>query len=293
MTFAAPLLHHEIVGPPGAPLLVLGPSLGTSSALWDPQLHRLAAGFRVLRYDLPGHGGSPAEALRDPAPGRTSVGDLAGLVLDLVDTVTAEGDRGRFHYAGISLGGAIGSYLAVHQPDRILSLSSVCSSARFGEPGPWRERAALVREEGMAPVLASSAGRWFADPESAASPRGRALLAGLAATDPAGYAACCDALAAYDLRPALGRITAPTLVVAGSRDVATPLDHARELADGIEGAGLTVLDMAHLAVERPIGLGRTLAAHLAGARPVYGDVPVGLPAPAPHEELSPRAGRPD
>ncbi|MDX3228333.1 alpha/beta fold hydrolase [Streptomyces sp. ME19-01-6] len=256
------LPHHRADGPADAPLLVLGPSLGTSTAIWDAYLPALAADHRVLRFDLPGHGGSPAELLGDPEPGSTTVEDLASLVLDLVDFH----GRDRFHYAGISLGGAIGAQLAVRCPERIASLVLLCTSARFGEPQPWRERAESVRLKGMGPLLAASPGRWFADPGTAGTPVGRALLQNLADTDPAGYAACCDALAAYDLRADLRRIKAPTLVIGGTQDVATPLHHARELAGGIPGATLTTVGCGHLALEEPRKVELALHPFLAATR---------------------------
>lgn len=241
------LLHHRAVGPADAPLLVLGPSLGTSMTIWQPQLPALSRSYRVLSFDLPGHGGSPSAVLSAPEPGGTTVEDLGSLVLDLVE----HHGRERFHYAGISLGGAVGAHLAVQHADRVASLGLICSSAHFGPPQPWRERAALVRLKGTEPLLATSPGRWFAEPGTAETPLGRALLRNLADADPVGYAACCDALAAYDCRPDLARITAPTLVVGGSHDLATPLDHARELADGIPGATLETVAAGHLAVEQP------------------------------------------
>lgn len=265
-------LHHHVAGPAGAPLLVLGPSLGTSAALWEPQLGALEGDFRVLRFDLPGHGASPAELLRDVRPGGTTVADLAGLVLDVVSE--HEG-HGTFHYAGVSLGGAIGAHLAAHYPRRVRTLGLVCTSAHFGGSGPWLDRAALVRADGMAPVRAATPGRWFTDPDTAAgSVRGTALLQGLADTDPSGYAACCDALAAYDLSGCLDRITAPTLVVGGEADLATPLDHAKELARGIPRAALATLPTGHLAFEAPEALGALLAEHLRTAtRDTAGRVP--------------------
>jgi 3-oxoadipate enol-lactonase len=213
----------------------------------------------VLRYDLPGHGGSDAGLLPAQETGRSTVADLARLVLGLADH---HGLR-TFHYAGVSLGGAIGAQLAVHHPERLASLALVCTSAHFGDAAPWHERAALVRAEGTAPLVATAPGRWFADPDTAATPRGAALLSDLARTDPAGYAACCDALAAYDLRTVLERITAPTLVVAGSHDVAAPPADARELAQGIRGARLEMVDAGHLAgVEVPDEVTSLLLAHL-------------------------------
>ncbi|WP_051821426.1 alpha/beta fold hydrolase [Streptomyces sp. SCSIO 75703] len=253
----APPLHHDLAGPVDAPPLILGPSLGTSSAVWEPQLASLARTFRVLRFDLPGHGGSPTAALPDPAPGRTTARDLAALVLRLAD---AQG-WDRFHYAGISLGGALGAHLAAFHPERVASLALVCSSAHFGPAAPWLLRADLVRREGTAPLLATSPERWFADAATADTAFGRRLLGTLAEADPAGYAACCDALAVLDLRPDLGRITAPTLVVGGGADTATPPEHARELAGSIPRAALEIVDCGHLAVERPEALDAVLTAH--------------------------------
>lgn len=246
------LPHHRLAGPPGGAPLILGPSLGTSLAVWEPQVAGLARHHRVLRFDLPGHGGSPAAAPADLA-------DLAAGVLRLAD---AQGWR-RFAYAGISLGGAVGLYLAAHHPERVTSLAVVCASAHFGDPDAWRRRAALVRAEGTAALVASRPGTWFA-PEVADTPRGAALLADLRATDDDCYAACCQLLAACDLRQDLTAITAPTLVVAGRDDPATPPDHAREIADAVPGATLTELPgAAHLAtVERPRAVLSALLTHL-------------------------------
>lgn len=264
MTSPVPqLLHHRLDGPEDAPPLVLGPSLGTSLAVWEPQLAELTRTHRVLRFDLPGHGSTPTFVLPDAAPGATTVADLARLVLHLAD----HHGWSTFHYAGISLGGAIGAHLAVHRPDRVASLAMVCSSARFGEPAGWHERAAAVRENGTAPMLGPTPGRWFADPGTAAGPRGTALLADLAAADRTGYAACCDALAGYDVRSQLWSVAARTLVVAGRQDPATPPAHAREIVDGVPGAALAeVAGAAHLAgVERPDAVDAALRVHLDAA----------------------------
>ncbi|MFF1868745.1 3-oxoadipate enol-lactonase [Streptomyces sp. CB03911] len=249
------LLHHRTDGPDGAPALLLGPSLGTSLAVWDPQVPQLARHHRVVRFDLPGHGGSPAGLL----PAGADAGDLARLVLDLADHLGID----RFAYAGISLGGAIGTHLAVHHPERVSSLALICSSARFGNPEAWRERARTVRDHGTGPVADTAAGRWFtADFQD--TPAARTLVADHCGADPAGYAACCDVLAALDLRAALHRIDAPVLVVAGRDDPATPPVHSRELADHIPGATLLEIPgAAHLAgVERPQAVLAALLTHL-------------------------------
>jgi len=241
-------LDHRLDGPLHGVPLILGPSLGTSARVWERQMRALTRRHRVLRFDLPGHGGS------EPDPGADTVARLADLVADLADAQGWE----TFHYAGISLGGAIGATLAASRPDRVASLALVCSSASFGPAEPWLERAALVGSQGMAPLVAASPARWFAGDGDAR------LVAALADVDPASYAACCTALARYDLREHLGHITAPTLVIAGRADAATPPAHARELADGIAGATLMEIPRAgHLAtVDQPDAVVHALLDHL-------------------------------
>jgi 3-oxoadipate enol-lactonase len=245
------ILHHRIDGPPGAPVVVLGPSLGTSTELWNPVLPALTGRWRTLRYDLPGHGGSPA-----PAEGFT-VENMAEAVAGKLDTLGID----RVAYAGVSLGGAVGQALALIAPERVASLILICTSPRFGPAGPWRERAALVRREGVGPVADSAPQRWFTPGFEDPAP----YVAMHRATDPEGYAACCDALALFDATARLPEISAPTLVIAGADDLPTPPEgHADRLAAGIPGAALTVLEGAgHLAVaERPGPAAEAITAHL-------------------------------
>ncbi|MGQ5595756.1 bifunctional 3-oxoadipate enol-lactonase/4-carboxymuconolactone decarboxylase PcaDC [Streptomyces sp. ESR1.13] len=247
------LLNHLSEGPASAPPLLLGPSLGTSYALWDAVAPELSAGHRVIRWDLPGHGGSRADLI---GPGAT-VGDLADLVLALADSLGVE----RFAHAGVSLGGAVGLHLAVHHPERVSSLAVVCSSAHFDGAKAWRERAAQVREEGLARLARSADARWFTPGFTV--PR---LVRDHREADPAAYAACCDALAAFDLRDRVGEISVPTLLIAGREDPATPPEHLRELADAVPGATLTEIPGAsHLApAERPEAVLTALRAHFDG-----------------------------
>ncbi|WP_200301231.1 bifunctional 3-oxoadipate enol-lactonase/4-carboxymuconolactone decarboxylase PcaDC [Streptomyces adelaidensis] len=247
------LLNHRAEGPASAPPLLLGPSLGTSTKLWDKVAPELSITHRVIRWDLPGHGGSPADLI---GPGAT-VADLTDLVLGLADSLGVE----RFAYAGVSLGGAVGLHLAAHHPERISSLAVLCSSAHFNGAKPWQERAELVRREGLAGVAATADSRWFTPgftvPELVADHRN---------ADPEAYAACCDALAAFDIREHLPSISAPTLLVAGRQDPATPPAHLREIADAVPGSSLTELSGAsHLApAERPEAVLAALRAHFDG-----------------------------
>ncbi|MEV0236342.1 4-carboxymuconolactone decarboxylase [Nonomuraea sp. NPDC050786] len=243
-------LHHRVDGPSDAPLLVLGPSLGTTMEIWQPQLPALTDSWRVLRYDLPGHGGSPAAAAG------FTVDDLAQAVLDLVEPE-------RFALAGISLGGAIATTIAARAPHRVRKLVLCCTSARFGEPGPWLGRAALVRGKGVAALVPTLKARWFTPGFD-----GQWVFDQLAGVDAKSYAACCEAVAAFDLTRRLGEITASTLVIAGAQDPATPLDQALTLAENIPGASLTVVPHAsHLAnVERPEAVTAAVVGHLSGER---------------------------
>ncbi|MFJ9589354.1 bifunctional 3-oxoadipate enol-lactonase/4-carboxymuconolactone decarboxylase PcaDC [Streptomyces acidicola] len=247
------LLNHRAEGPATAPPLLLGPSLGTSTALWDKVAPELSTTHRVVRWDLPGHGGSAADLI---GPG-TTVGDLAGLVLALADALGIE----RFAYAGVSLGGAVGLHLAVHHPERVSALAVICSSAHFGGSQPWEERAALVRREGLAGLAESANSRWFTAGFTVPE-----LVADHRAADPGAYAACCDALAAFDLRDRLPDVTVPTLLVAGREDPATPPAHLREIADAVPGSALVEIPGAsHLApAQCPQAVLTALRAHFSG-----------------------------
>jgi 3-oxoadipate enol-lactonase len=139
---AVQMIAHDLEGPPDAPVLVLGNSLGTSSAVWDRQAGQFSRAFRLLRYELPGHGGSPA------APGPYTIGNLGAGVLDLLDSLGVD----RVAYCGISLGGMIGLWLAAHAPDRVAALGLVCTSAYLPPASAWLARAEQVRASGLASV---------------------------------------------------------------------------------------------------------------------------------------------
>ncbi|MFL6053548.1 MAG: 3-oxoadipate enol-lactonase [Actinoallomurus sp.] len=242
-------LNHRFDGPENAPILVLGPSLGTTLDLWEPQLPALTASWHTLRFDLPGHGGS--------ATIHGSVADFADAVVDLLDGLGVD----RVAYAGVSLGGAIGTVLALRHPDRLTSLALCCTSARFGDAGPWHDRAARVRTEGLEALIDQFLARWFTG--GYAGPGVDAVRKMLTQVDREGYAACCEAIAGFDARDRLGDVRVPALVVAGAQDVATPLDHAEALARGIPGADLVVVPGAHLAnLECPRPVTEALVRHL-------------------------------
>ncbi|MCA2218302.1 bifunctional 3-oxoadipate enol-lactonase/4-carboxymuconolactone decarboxylase PcaDC [Jidongwangia harbinensis] len=238
---------------PGRPLLVVGPSLGTSAeTLWGRCAAELSGRFHVVGWDLPGHGRTPAAA--EPF----TVADLAAAVARLVD-------RPRFAYAGVSVGGAVGLRLLLDAPERVESAVLLCAGARIGEPAFWRVRAAEVRRHGTSMLREGSVQRWFAagfaDREPATAD---ALLGVLAAADPEGYAAVCEALAGFDVRDRLGDITAPVLAVAGAEDVVTPPESAAGLARGVRNGRQVTLDgVAHQApAESPARVAALIREHL-------------------------------
>jgi len=255
----APLaLAAPITGPQGGPVLVLGNSLGTGAEVWDGQVSALQERFALVRYELPGHGGSAAR------PGPYTLAELGAGVLALLDSLGV----GRAGYCGISLGGMIGMWLAAHAPGRIAALGLVCTAAYLPPAEHWRQRAARVRAAGMASISAAVVSRWFTPAYAAAEPGVIAVFrAGLERTDPDGYAGCCEAIAAMDLRPDLAAITAPTLVIAGADDPATPPEYGGAIASQIDRARFEVIPgAAHLAaVSAPDSVAAALTAHLAAA----------------------------
>ena len=243
-------------GSRSAPVVVLSNSLGTTLAMWEPQVPALSEHFGVLRYDHPGHGSA-----REDAPAR-SVEALARAVLELLD---ARGHE-RVSFCGLSLGGAVGMWLAMHAPERIDRLALACTSARFGLPENWFARAAAVRAQGMEAVADAVLRLWFTERTHREQP---ALVSSyramLVSAEPERYAACCAALADWDPGDELAAIRAPTLVLAGSEDPATPPAQGEAIARRIPRARVCVLEGAgHLAnLEEAEAFNRLLLDHLA------------------------------
>jgi 3-oxoadipate enol-lactonase/4-carboxymuconolactone decarboxylase len=225
----------------GRPLLLLGPSLGTSAeALWRQCAERLREEFHVVGWDLPGHGGSVPAANFDVAA-------LASAVLGVADDVAGAGSP--FYYAGDSLGGAVGLQLLLDAPERVSAATLLCTAARISEPTDWRQRAATVRARGTDSLLQAAPARWFgpgfAERETQMS---QALLDALVAADDESYAAACEALADFDLRRRLHEIAPPVIAVAGAGDPIIATAEVRRIATGVQRGRFVVLDdVAHLA----------------------------------------------
>ena len=249
-------LHHVLEGPEDAPVLVMANSLGTLLRMWDDQAPVLRERFRLLRYDHRGHGGSPVP------PGLYEIEDLGRDALALFDRLGIE----RFSFCGLSIGGMVGMWLASEAPERVERLVLCCTSALLGPKELWDERIHLATKQGMDALVDSVIVRWFTPEFFSSNPEAVEKAARmLRETNPEGYAGCCAAIRDMDLRSRLFSITAPTLVIAGSEDPATPPEHGEFIRDSIPGAGFEVVpNGSHLAnIERPEIVTRAILDYLA------------------------------
>ncbi len=250
-----PDLHHTLEGSPDAPVLVLSNSLGTTLGMWDGQAPALRERFRLLRYDIRGHGKSPAP------PGPYAIEDLGRDVVSLLDGLGIE----RASFCGVSVGGMTGMWLAGEAPERIERLVLICTSVLLGPRELWDDRIATARGQGMDALVDGVLERWLTAPFRSGNPETVEKVANmLRNTDPEGYAGCCAAIRDMDLRDRLPRIKSPTLVVSGAEDPATPPDHGRFIADAIPGARFEIVpDASHLAnIEQPDKVTSLILDHL-------------------------------
>lgn len=230
-------LHYRLDGSDRAPVLVLSNSLGTDLDMWEAQIAALTAHWRVLRYDTRGHGQSSVP------PGPYMIAQLGRDVAALLDHLGLD----RVDFAGVSMGGMTGMWLGVHEPGRIGHLVLANTAARIAPPDLWDARIEKVTAGGMAAISDAVLGRWFTPAFAAREPATIATMKAMMERTPAtGYVACCAAIRDMDQREALAAIAAPTLVIAGTHDAATPPADGRYLAATIRDARYVELPAAHL-----------------------------------------------
>jgi 3-oxoadipate enol-lactonase/4-carboxymuconolactone decarboxylase len=243
----------------------------------------------VLSFNLPGHGFSPR------ATASFTIEEIADAVVGLVDSIDVGSFHAvPFHYAGISLGGAIGLALAVNHPSRLTSLAVFCSGAKIGTSEAWTERAAAVRASGTPSLIAGSAARWFAPDFLGRDPKaGSRALDQLLDIDDESYALASEALAVFDQTDALSGIRTPVLCVSGELDTVTPTVQMQELAARIPGArAVEMAGVAHLpALEQPIEVGALLGEWVAGASAGAGSGRGGAAVPAAPRPAEPLPDR--
>lgn len=235
--------HHRLEGPSGAPVVTLTHPLGATLGLWDAHVAALTGRYRVLRYDVRGHGGS------EVPPGPYTLEQMAGDLAELLDSLGIA----ETHFVGVSMGGLIGMTAALAYPERIKSLVLCDTTACYGTGlrPMWQDRIRVAETEGMTQALVDRTMEiWFTAEFRA---RHRDTVERIAATlrrsDPRGYAAAIRAIGFVDLRERLGALRCPALVVVGEQDPGTPPAMAREIHERIPGSRLLILPgAAHCAV---------------------------------------------
>jgi 3-oxoadipate enol-lactonase/4-carboxymuconolactone decarboxylase len=237
-------MFYRLEGRPGAPVLILSHSIGADHGMWAQQAEDLLPYFQVLRYDIRGHGASDVPA------GDYPIEHLGQDVIGLADFLGIQ----KFAFCGISLGGAVGQWLAINASERLVKVVLANTSPQFGPPANWEGRRKAVLENGMKAIVEMVLQRFFsAETLSRGDVQAEVVKSVLMGTDPAGYAGCCTALRDMDNRELLRQIRVPTLLIVGDRDVSTPWEgHGEILAREIPGAVVVHLPAAHLSnLERP------------------------------------------
>lgn len=231
-------IHVEVEGPDQAPVLMLSNSLGTNLHMWDQQVEPFTRHFRLVRYDRRGHGKS------DVPKGPYSMDHLGRDVLAILDALGIA----RVNWCGLSMGGMVGQWLGAHAPNRIDRLILSNTACYYPDKTLWVERIKTVREKGLAGIVEANMERWFSKAFRENPPAAMAAIREMfLATKPDGYIACIEAIRDMDHRPLLPQIKAPTLVIAGRYDPATPLAGNEFIREQIPGARLAILDAAHIA----------------------------------------------
>jgi len=230
-------IHYRFDGPEKAPVLVLCNSLGTDLTMWDPQVPAFTRELRVLRYDRRGHGASAV------TPGPYTIEQLGRDALGLLDALALD----RVRYCGLSLGGMTGMWLGTHAGKRIEKLVLCNTAAQVGSPDPWNARIEAVRKGGMGAIESGVVARWFTPGFlERPTPMLGKMREVLLQLSPEGYVACCAAVRDMDQRESIARIAAPTMVIAGTHDAATPPAAGQFIAKQIPGARYVELDAAHI-----------------------------------------------
>ena len=253
-------LRHRFDGPADGDVVMLSNSLASNLHMWDAQMEALTgAGYRVLRYDSRGMGGSEVTA------GPYTIAQLAADALGLMDAL----GLGRVHFCGLSKGGMVGQHLGTHHGDRLISLTLCDTAAHMAPASMWEERCALVRDGGMAAVAEGTLSRWFtAAGRERLADEFEAIREMILTTPPAGFIACCQAIAAMDQRADIAAITTPTCVIVGEDDPSTPVAASELIHAAIPGASLVVLaQAAHLSnIEQREAFNASLLKFLSSAR---------------------------
>ena len=247
-------INYQTFGDAVKPALVFSNSLGTNFKMWQPQIDHFQQNFFVICYDTRGHGASSAPQ------GPYTLDQLGQDVVNLLDHLNIE----KAAFCGISMGGLTGQWLAINKPERFSHVVVCNTAAKIGQEQAWNERAALVREQGLAPIASTAAGRWFTEPFIQSNAATVATLSNdLGAGSPEGYASCCEALAKADVREQLKDIQVPVFIVAGQQDPVTTVADGEFMQQRIANAELFEINASHISnIEQPEAFNQAVQAFI-------------------------------
>jgi 3-oxoadipate enol-lactonase len=249
-------IDEQIDGRDDAPVLMLSNSLGTDLRMWDPQVPEFSKHFRVVRYDRRGHGKSGAPQ------GPYSFDRFGRDILAIADALKIK----TMHWCGLSMGGMDGQWLGANAPERIEKLVLANTNYYYEDKSPWADRIKFVLDSGLASFVDANMVRWFTKGFIERAPQEIARMKEMfLASNREGYAACVGAIRDMDFRASNPRITAPTLVIVGAQDPATPPAWGEDIAQQIKGAKVVSLDAAHISnVEQPAAFTKAVVDFLRG-----------------------------
>lgn len=240
-------IQYSVQGAAGQPVLVLSNSLGADASMWDELTQLLTPRFRVLRYVLteqPTGDSIPYAIVPEP-----TLAWFSGAILALMDHLSVE----KAHFCGLSMGGMIGQWLGVHNPERFDALILCNTAAQIGTTETWNARIKTVEEQGLEAIVDATMERWFTEAFRQQQPeRVNRVRSAFVRCNPSLYLMACVALRDADFRADLEKITVPVLVIAGTEDPVTTLEQAAFLVQRIPAAQLVQLPTRHLsATENP------------------------------------------
>jgi 3-oxoadipate enol-lactonase len=236
-------LHVEVEGPENAPVLMLGNSLGTDLHMWDDQASEFAMHFRLIRHDRRGHGQSGV------TKGPYNFDIFGRDIVKILDALKIK----KTNWCGLSMGGMDGQWLGANAADRIEKLVLANTNFYYADKTPWNDRIKFVEEKGLNELVGPNMERWFTKEFRERAPQVIARVTKMfLGTKVPGYVASCAAVRDMDFRATNPKVKAPTLVIVGAKDPATPPAAGEAIAKAIPGAKLVSFEAAHISnIEQP------------------------------------------